>query len=69
MITDTKPAEDQVVIVYLKEGGYSIAKYSKDLTWSGYKMKFINLLSKGHMWFAEENVLGWNRIPTSNETI
>ncbi len=63
---EEKPKENLSVIAYTKNGGIYLANYRKSLTWSGYKMQFINTLSRG---FAIDQVIGWNRIPQTTDTL
>ena len=60
------PKKDELVIAYIKGGGFILSRYSNALTWSGRKMKFINLMSNG---FWRDDVIGWNRVPKTSDTI
>ena len=63
---DELPKLNEIVIAYKADGSYYFARYGKVLTWKGYKLKFINILSKG---FWHDDVVGWNHIPSREQTI
>jgi hypothetical protein len=65
-VTEELPEKNCVVVAYCKSGGMYIARYEKVLTWTGWKFKFINLMSNG-LW--HNDVIGWNRLPKFTETI
>jgi hypothetical protein len=58
------PKLNQVVIAYTPDALY-VACYEKVLTWKGVKFKFVNV-DKG-LW--RNDVVGWNKIPTREQTI
>ncbi len=65
LVDEKLPNEGDVIIAYTSENSHYFSKYKKVLTWNGYKLKFVNLMSHG-MWF--DNVVGWNNIPVREET-
>lgn len=66
LVEDKLPEIGQLVIAYKDGNAYYFAKYGKVLTWKGYKLKFVNLMSNG-LW--HDDVVGWNRIPTREENL
>jgi len=64
---DTPPKVGSIVIAYCATGHWYPARYRKVLSWTGYKMKYVNLLSKAGLW--HDDIVGWNRLPTEEETL
>ena len=60
------PKKGQLVIAYCKSGSFYFARYTKALTWGGYKLKFVNINSNG-LW--HNDVIGWNNIPKETDTL
>ena len=65
-VEDKLPQPGQIVIAYFDNGNFIISRFTKVLTWKGRRLKFVNMASKG-LW--SDNVVGWNRLPTMDETI
>ena len=59
-ITEELPPHDKVILCWDGKA-YSIGRYSKVLTWKGYKMKIVNVFSRSGMWI--ENVTHWTYFP------
>jgi hypothetical protein len=51
------PPVDTLVFTYNKEGKIKFSNYCKVLAWSGYKNKYVNMLSDGGFW--DDSVLYW----------
>ncbi len=66
LINERLPEYGQVIIGYCKDGTWSIYEYKKTLTWHGFKVLFINVFNH---FFDDGELVGWNRIPTRDETI
>lgn len=58
-VEEKLPEQNQICLVWAGSNMY-ICKYAKVLTWKGFKLKFVNLLSK-RFWL--ENVTHWMQIP------
>lgn len=67
MIDVELPKDNENVIAYKADNSYYLAKYCQALTWKGRKFKFVNLLSSNGFW--HDDVVGWNKIPSREETI
>lgn len=65
-IEEKLPSIGQIVIAYCPNDKYYFARYLRTLTWTGYKLKFVNIASKG-LW--HDDVIGWNRVPDKKETL
>lgn len=63
------PKERERIIVYSKNNFLYLCEYKDVLTWRGYKKKFVNVLSRFGEWVEEDEIIGWNRIPTTEHTI
>ena len=59
-IKDKLPEVGQLIIAWDGDA-YTICKYEKALTWKGYKLKFVNLMSKYGAW--NDNVTHWMNFP------
>lgn len=53
------PKEYQVVIAWNGKE-FMICRYRKALTWKGYQMKFVNVMSKG---FWDDTITHWTTFP------
>lgn len=58
-IKDRLPEEGRLVIAWCGDG-YKICKYRKYLTWKGWKLTFVNIMSKG---FEADDVTHWMYFP------
>lgn len=64
-LEEKTPAEGEVVIGYLPDGYWGLFRYKKARIWFGKpKMRFVSL-PKG---FINDSVIGWNHVPTRNDT-
>ena len=60
-VEEKMPDEKQVVLVVTKDFSMFICRYRKALTWKGFRLKFINLLSTSGIWV--QNVTHWMPMP------
>jgi len=64
-VEDEVPKAKEYVVAYSK--GYYVCCYKKILTWSGWKLAFVNLLSSHGRW-AVEDVTHWYRFLITMES-
>jgi len=64
-VTDRLPKRGQVVIAYAEDGTYFFARYDKVLTWSGFQIKFLDLMSRGTF---RNDIVGWLPIPNPSSS-
>jgi len=68
LVENEMPPDGKRVFAYTEDGSTYLAYYDRFLTWKGYKKCWINWLSKGRF-KVPKKVIGWNNIPTREDTI
>lgn len=58
-VNDKLPETGELVITW-NGLDFKICRYEKAFTWKGYKLKFVNIMSKG---FWDDNVTHWMKFP------